>query len=336
MEDSFNARVDKTFGSLQASSSSSSQPPSSLNSLWSLTDEEIERNKWLQDKIDPQKDTDELIHRLNNPKPYSPFLQGLVSQPRTSNPDLESDIQELDDDEEDDDDDENQKSQLSKPEDHSNEEWDIRTSVGMDCTLDNEEEEDAFDKVAVGKEESADRFYMKDVNDYEIDIDPTNELPRSFTDVTRDPRANHTAAKLRLKEDEESARKLGLQVSENNIQESNQIATESKQQIVMNEPPGSSSSVPDYGSAAMEIEDDVSADSLTSVVFTPRKKSGDVSMKKSKVDGHEDKKAVSISIADSDEVCMMDEDEPEVATDKSSSLQKSGRRYRTRGGTSVE
>ncbi|XP_022020990.1 nonsense-mediated mRNA decay protein 2 isoform X1 [Helianthus annuus] len=371
MEDSFNARVDKTFGSLQASSSSSSQPPSSLNSLWSLTDEEIERNKWLQDKIDPQKDTDELIHRLNNPKPYSPFLQGLVSQPRTSNRDLESDIQELDDDE-DDDDDENRKSQLSKPEDHSNEEWDIRTSVGMDCTLDNEEEEDAFDKVAVGKEESADRFYMKDVNDYEVDIDPINELPRSFTDVTRDPRANHTAAKLRLKEDDESARKLCLQVSENNIQESNQIATESKQQIVMNEPPGSSSSVPDHvrnpskythytfdsldnvdeesnrkaymdffnlmkkGSAAMEIEDGVSADSLTSVVFTPRKKSGDVSMKKSKVDGHEDKKAVSISIADSDEVCMMDEDELEIATDKSSSLQKSGRRYRTRGSTSVE
>ncbi|KAM0064533.1 hypothetical protein Hdeb2414_s0003g00104061 [Helianthus debilis subsp. tardiflorus] len=77
-----------------------------------------------------QKDTDELIHRLHNPKPYSPFLQGLVSEPHASNRDLESDIQELDDNEEEDDD-ENRKSQLSKPEDHSNEEWDIRTSVEL-------------------------------------------------------------------------------------------------------------------------------------------------------------------------------------------------------------
>ncbi|KAI3825245.1 hypothetical protein L1987_06726 [Smallanthus sonchifolius] len=376
MEDSFKVRIDKTFGSLQSSSSSSSIQ-STPSSLWCLTDEEIERNKWIQDKVESNKDNDEHLHRLKDPKPYSPIFQGLLAEPSTSGQNMESDIQELeDDDDDDDDDDEDKKKLLTKPDDHSNEEWDIRSSIGMDCTLDNEEEEDAYDKVAVGNEESADRFYMKDVNDYEVETDSNNELPNSFTDVIRDPRANHMAAKLRLKEDDDSARKLGLQISENHhIQKSDQTATELK----VNETSGSkvatflpqfSSRVPDYvrnpskythytfdsmdgvdeesnrkaymdlfnslnGSAAIEIQDDVSINSTTSIIFTPKKKSSDVSMKISKVDGYEDKKVVPISIAD-DEVCMMDEDEPEMTTNRSSSLQKNGRRYRTKGSTSLE
>ncbi|KAK9064696.1 hypothetical protein SSX86_016078 [Deinandra increscens subsp. villosa] len=373
MEDTFKVRIDKVFGSLQTSSSSTQSNSSSLSSLWCLTDEEIERNKWIQDKVDRHKDDDEQIHRLNNPKPYSPVLQGLTAETSNSNLNIESDIQELDDEEEDED--ENRKPELTKPVDHSNEEWDIRSSIGMDCTLDNEEEEDAYDKVAVGNEESANQFYTKHVNDFEVEIDSTNELPNSFTDVIRDPRANHMAAKLRLKEDEDSARKLGLQISaNNNINVSNQTATRSKEPLVMSEIPESkvatflphvSPSVPDHvlnpskythytfdskdgvdeesnrkaymeffgslkGSAAMEIQDDVSTDSARPIIFTPKKKSGDVSMKHSKLDGHEDKKVVPISIAEG-EVCMMDEDEPEIAPRKSSSLQKSGRRYRTKG-----
>ncbi|KAD7478736.1 hypothetical protein R6Q59_005504 [Mikania micrantha] len=381
MEDSFKVRVDRVFGSLQSSSSSSSSiqsNSSSLNSLWCLTDEEIERHKWIQDKLDHNKDNDEQIHRLKNPKPYSPFLQSLVAEPSTSDQNMLSDIQELDDDE-DEDDDENRQPDLSKPVDHSAEEWDIRSSVGMDCTLDNEEEEDAYDKVAEGREESADRFYMKHVNDYEVEIDSNNEIPNSFTDVIRDPRANHRAAKLRLKEDDDSARKLGFQISKNSIHESSQSATESKEHSVMNETAGSkvatflpqvSSNVPDYlrnpsrytrytfdsmdgvdeesnrkaymeffnslkGSAAMEIEDDLSANSARSIIFTPKKKSSDVLMKQSRGDGHEDKKLVSISIADSEDF-VMDEDEPKIATHKGSNLQKSGRRYRSKDKTSLE
>ncbi|KAI3717592.1 hypothetical protein L1987_69308 [Smallanthus sonchifolius] len=372
MEDSFKVRIDKAFGSLQSSSSSSSSIQCTPSSLWCLTDEEIERNKWIQDKVESNKDKDEHLHRLKDPKPYSPIFQGLLAEPSTSGQNMESDIQELDED----DDEEDEKQLLTKPDDHSNEEWDIRSSVGMDCTLDKEEEEDAYDRVAVGNEESADQFYMKDVNDYEVETDSNNELPNSFTDVIRDPRANHMAAKLRLKEDDDSARKLGLQISEDNpIQKLDETATELK----VNETSGSkvatflpqiSSSVPDYvrnpskythytfdsmdgvdeesyqkaymdlfsslnGSAAMEIQDDVSINSATSIIFTPKKKSSDVSMKISKVDGYEDKKVVPISIAD-DEVCMMDEDEPAMATNRSSRLQKSGRRYRTKGSTSLE
>ncbi|KVH65607.1 uncharacterized protein LOC112504012 isoform X2 [Cynara cardunculus var. scolymus] len=314
MEDSFKVRVDRAFGSLESTSSS-------LSSLWCLTDQEIERNEWIKDKVTPYKHKDE----VKNPKPYSSFLQ-----PSTSHQDLESDIQELDDDQQ----------PLSS---HSNEEWNIRSSLGMDCTLDNEEEEDGFDKVALGKEE---RFYMRDVNDYEVEIDSNNELPNAFTDVMRDPRANRMAAKLRLKEDDESAKK--------SIQREDEIT---RQDVVMDQV---LPSVPDYErnpwkythytfdsmddvdeesnkKAYMELfnslkgwsgtgRDDVSP---TSIIFTPRKKSSDDgSMNKNKVDMQQQQKkkkeVVRVTSIDEDEVCVMEEDEP-------SNKSKGGRRYRTKG-----
>lgn len=56
---------------------------------------------------------------------------------------------------------------------------------------------------------------MKDINDDGIDIDSCNVLPTTFRDFMRDPRANHLAAKIRLKEDAEAAKKIdALQVSE--------------------------------------------------------------------------------------------------------------------------
>lgn len=343
MEDSFKVRVDRAFGSLEAAASSIKSTSSSLSSLWCLTDQEIERNEWIQDKVTPYKDKDEEAHILKNPKPYSSFLQGLLALPSTSHQDLESDIQELDDD---------QQPLSSKPDDHSNEEWNIRSSVGMDCTLDNEEEEDAFDKVALGKEE---RFYMRDVNDYEVEIDSNNELPNSFTDVMRDPRANRNAAKLRLKEDDESARKR--------MNESEKVIRQSGDVIVMDElllP-----SVPDYvrnpskythytfdsmddvdeesnRKAYMELfnsvrgwsgRDDVSTDSPSSIVFTPRKKSSDDdSINKNKVNVQKKKVVPVISIAAEAEVCVMEEDEVEIASNRS----KGGRRYRTKGSGDVE
>lgn len=175
-----------------------------------------------------------------------------------------------------------------------------------------QEEEDGCDKVALGREESTDRFYMRDVNDYEVEMDSNNELPDSITDVIRDPRANHMAAKLRLKEDEESARKLGLQVSENNnIQESttteNQISTPFVPDYVRNpskythytfdsmddaHEETNRKAYMDFfnllkgsgGGGDMETED-VSMESQTSIVYTPgKKKSSDAMMNKSKAD----------------------------------------------------
>lgn len=72
-----------------------------------------------------------------------------------------------------------------------------------------QEEVDEYDKVAVGKEKVGDRLYMSDINDYYgIDIDSNTVLPNSFMDVIRDPRANRMAAKIRLKEDAEAAKKM--------------------------------------------------------------------------------------------------------------------------------
>lgn len=81
-----------------------------------------------------------------------------------------------------------------------------------------QEEEDEYDRVAVAKEkpEEKDVIYMKEIDaDYGIDIDSGNVLPASFKHVIKDPRANHLAAKIRLKEDDEAAKKIdSLRVSE--------------------------------------------------------------------------------------------------------------------------
>ncbi|XWS32583.1 hypothetical protein CRYUN_Cryun22dG0001900 [Craigia yunnanensis] len=200
MEHSFNVRVDKTFGSLASSSSSSSNSKSlSFSYLWSLTDHEIEKPEWNRDKESPQPE----VNFPEKKKMAVNFLPG-----------LEKDLDDLDDEDVEEEEEEEEEEALmssikgGKPEDYNDEEWEIKSAIGRDCTLDYEEEEDEYDKVAVGREKSGDYLYMKDVNDYEIDADSCNVLPTTFKDFSRDPRANHIAAKLRLKEDEEAAKKI--------------------------------------------------------------------------------------------------------------------------------
>lgn len=80
-----------------------------------------------------------------------------------------------------------------------------------------QEEEDQYDKVAIGKENKGDdRVYMKDINDDGVEISSSSVFPTSFRDFVRDPRANHLAAKIRLKQDDdEAAKKIdALHVSE--------------------------------------------------------------------------------------------------------------------------
>ncbi|XAR52061.1 hypothetical protein NMG60_11006912 [Bertholletia excelsa] len=225
MEDSFRVRVDKVFGSLASPSSNTSSSPSPL---WCLTDEEIEKKEWKRDRDSPDDD---------QPKPYPPNLDGFFSnqrnlssqtQPEDFRSELEADLQDLGDyvDEENDNDNnddmgkrhrrDSSSRQLVKPDAMDDEEWDIRSSIGLDCTLDYEEEEDEYDKVAVGREKAGDRMYMKDITGCGADdINFYDELPNTFQDITRDPRADHTAAKLRLKEDAEAAGKFDFIVSNN-------------------------------------------------------------------------------------------------------------------------
>ncbi|OMO99298.1 hypothetical protein COLO4_13374 [Corchorus olitorius] len=202
MEDSFNVRVDKVFGSLASSSSHSSSKPESLSSLWSLTDDEIERREWNRDKGSPEPEEEE--DRL-----FEKFRQKKTTD---FGKELEKDLDDLDDEDGDDGKADAPSSSSKgggggKPDDYNDEEWEIKSAIGRDCTLDNEEEEDEYDKVAVGREKAGDRLYMKDVNDYDVDADSYNELPTTLRDFNRDPRANHIAAKLRLKEDAETAKR---------------------------------------------------------------------------------------------------------------------------------
>ncbi|KAL0647979.1 hypothetical protein Bca4012_046270 [Brassica carinata] len=180
MEESFRVRIDKVFGSLSSSTDASSS--SSLNSLWCLTDEEIDRSDRCGEKVASD------------------------SEPQPSFP--ENDPEDLTVDE-----DEGRSTVSQKPDDYNDEEWEIKSSIGMDTTLDMEEEEDENDKVAVGEEESC--VYTKDVNDYETEADDWEELPSSFNEREKDPRANYIAAEIRLKEDADAVNKLNsLHVSE--------------------------------------------------------------------------------------------------------------------------
>lgn len=70
-----------------------------------------------------------------------------------------------------------------------------------------QEEEDEFDKVAIGRENAGDRLFMGDVSDHGSYLNSHNVLTNSLhgTCTAKDPRANHLAAKIRLKEDEDEA-----------------------------------------------------------------------------------------------------------------------------------
>nr|GMC55628.1 neurofilament medium polypeptide [Ipomoea batatas] len=238
MEDSFRVRVDKAFGSLLASPPSSSNSRGKetsslpLSSLWCLTDDEIQRKEWNRDPGD---------HDFNDSMPYPPNLDGFVlannnhtdnvantpqtvvpssSQPGPSSSDLNQqletdlvDIDDLSEDYGDDDEDEepNSKSKRQRGSPNEDDESNIRSSIGQDCTLDYEEEEDEYDKVAVGSEKVSDHcLYMRDATEYGIGVNTYNELPDTLQDFVRDPRADHAAAKLRLKEDAEAAGNFDL------------------------------------------------------------------------------------------------------------------------------
>ncbi|XP_022928536.1 uncharacterized protein LOC111435316 [Cucurbita moschata] len=211
MEDNFKVRVDRIFGSLSSSSSSSSSYStaafnSPLSSLWCLTDDEVERREWIKGKVD-------------QPEPELEPTSFLAGERKVSGrnsfrfrDDFEDDVGDLDENPESN----GSSSNFPKPDDYGDEEWEIKSLIGRDCTLDFEEEEDEYDKVAVGKEKVGDRLYMKDITDCGVEIDSCTELPTSIQNFTRDPRANHLAAKVRLKEDAEASKTMdSLHVSEN-------------------------------------------------------------------------------------------------------------------------
>lgn len=98
-DDSFRARVHKVFGALSSSAPSSA---------WSLTDDEVEKKEWNRSAL--KEDDDQTLS--------SSSYDGLFKQNRRRN--------------------------MNDPNDeesgfeHPNDVWDIRSSIGLDSTLDNE------------------------------------------------------------------------------------------------------------------------------------------------------------------------------------------------------
>ncbi|ESQ41353.1 hypothetical protein EUTSA_v10013725mg [Eutrema salsugineum] len=207
MEESFRVRIDKIFGSLSSSSASSS----SLSSLWCLADDEIDKNERSGEK----------------------GVSGSRSSQFDSNSFPGTRIQENDPEDLSFDGDEGKSSVSQKPNDYNDEEWEIKSSIGMDTTLDLEEEEDENDKVAVGDELYG---YTKDVNDYETEADEWEVLPASLKEREKDPRANLIAAKIRLKEDAEAVNKLNsLHVSEVHQNNMSMSTSENEKALVVSE-----------------------------------------------------------------------------------------------------
>lgn len=77
-----------------------------------------------------------------------------------------------------------------------------------------QEEEDEFDKVASGRENAGERLYMNDVTDRGSYVNMHNVVLNSLNGGSKDARANHHAARIRLKEDEADAKKSNFAASD--------------------------------------------------------------------------------------------------------------------------
>lgn len=112
VDDTFRARVEKVFGSLASSKSSTMK-----SSPWSLTDDEVERREW-------RRDTD-TRDRDDTPCSAS-FDECFKKDQRASRRKLRRELDDPNDDGE-------EQADLS-----FSDEWEIRSSIGLDSTLDHE------------------------------------------------------------------------------------------------------------------------------------------------------------------------------------------------------
>ncbi|CDY09785.1 BnaC09g43760D [Brassica napus] len=168
-DEDFRSRVERIFGSLAFSrstspttTSTSSARQTQSGSVWSLSGAEVEKREWKREQL-ASYDREEM--------PCASSFDEVLRQQRLSSTDRKEGEEGGNEDFDVDDDD-----------------WSIRASMGLDRTLDDEDEEDEYDKVALGKEDGG------------------KGLPCGVR--IRDPRANHAAAKMRLKEDELEANKI--------------------------------------------------------------------------------------------------------------------------------
>lgn len=196
METNFNGRVDQVFGGLI-------QSPSDRRG-WRLSDEQIQKRQWRREEADSAREEIPCASSFSGGFMSAAKRCGNANRPRVQNS-WEGNF----------DSDDEQEIGEGNSGDNAEEDGDgeaaerlMRSVVGMDSTLDHEDEEDEYDKVALGREDAGERTYMREIMDVGPKVNSHNALPRSLYELKhswRDPRANHYAASTRLKEDDEEA-----------------------------------------------------------------------------------------------------------------------------------
>ncbi|CAL9749838.1 unnamed protein product [Musa acuminata subsp. burmannicoides] len=203
MDDSFDARVKRLFGSRLFETVPDSNFP---ESSWSVVGGEVERQRWNRESGDGRdREGDPCASAFEE---GGCFAKKMKSARRDRERRFEDDLDEVDDDEEDE---EGGGGEYDLEDDGDREEREIRASVGLDPTLDYEEEEDEYDRRALNDDNTGDRVYMRDVKDHGPHLNFHTVVPdfidassEETHDFSRDPRADHFAAGVRLKEDKKA------------------------------------------------------------------------------------------------------------------------------------
>ncbi|KAJ4762220.1 Protein TSSC4 [Rhynchospora pubera] len=205
MEESFELRVKRLFGSHLFD-----KVPSSAFSdkAWSVASGEVERHQWNRSSADEEDEPDG-PSRGDTPcssafyDPDGCLADMKRKKKREGNPRKEKDGIEADDESGDEEGEEKEGGRDDGAGDED--ERDVRSSIGLDPTLDREEEEDEFDRAALGQDKVTDRVYMNEVMDHGPDISIYSVVPEVYDNhghgFYRDPRADRSAACKRIKED---------------------------------------------------------------------------------------------------------------------------------------
>ncbi|TVU14751.1 hypothetical protein EJB05_38244, partial [Eragrostis curvula] len=205
-QEAFEARVKRLFGS----GLFDAVPGSS----WSVASGDVERQRWARpsEARDEEEEVAAAADRGDTPC-ASAFYDAngcLRGRRRRRRQDFEDDLGELGEDDDEEEEDEEEERRKTAEED---EEEGVRVSIGLDPTLDREEEEDKYDRAAFGREDAADRVYMKDIMDDGINMSINSIVPDLLDDsieevyrFSKDPWADIRAASARLREDDGSAK----------------------------------------------------------------------------------------------------------------------------------
>ncbi|MQM11109.1 hypothetical protein Taro_044009 [Colocasia esculenta] len=214
------------------------------------------------------------------------------------------------------------------------------------------EEEDEYDRAAVGNENATERMYMRDVNDHGPYVNYHTIIEDSSEELhfARDPRADHLAASTRLEEDKEAGKGFQHESSPSDVALKPKIMESDVNLKPILKRKGDQIDVRPKKQVRAPKSENVEADGVTeppkSVIFTPRKRAiGSVltgnSLRHNDEDTLEDssKESVHVAIrsvgiaaaeAQENEVCAMEEDSMEISVEKSVGSQKSFRQYRSR------